>query len=61
MYPQGPVQDGLKTRLVHIALREHILGDGLAAHAQGRSVTPPYASTFIKLPHRPMSWPMNSP
>ena len=28
---------------------------------QGRAVVPPKASTFMKLPHRPMSWPMNSP
>ena len=36
MYPQGPVQDGLKARLVHIPLGEHVLGDGLAAHAPGQ-------------------------
>ena len=28
---------------------------------QGRAVAEPKASTFIKFPHRPMSWPMNSP
>ena len=28
---------------------------------QGSVVVLPKASTFIKLPHRPMSWPMNRP